>query len=68
MKLKELQEVIKNNGIAVNEDILKVESFINHQVDPHRQVCRWSDEVHTELLCRDQRITAEPVFRTWKSK
>ena len=34
MKLKELQERIKKDGIAVNEDILKVDSFINHQVDP----------------------------------
>ena len=32
--MKELQERIKQDGIAVNEDILKVDSFINHQVDP----------------------------------
>ena len=32
--MKELQERIKKDGIAVNEDILKVDSFINHQVDP----------------------------------
>jgi len=32
--LKELQERIKKDGNAINEDILKVDSFINHQVDP----------------------------------
>ena len=32
--MKELQERIKKDGIAINEDILKVDSFINHQVDP----------------------------------
>ena len=32
--MKELEERIKKEGIAVNEDILKVDSFINHQVDP----------------------------------
>ena len=29
-----LEEKIKTDGIAVNEDILKVDSFINHNVDP----------------------------------
>ncbi|MCM1106588.1 MAG: xanthine phosphoribosyltransferase [Blautia sp.] len=32
--MKELQERILQEGIAVNADILKVDSFINHQVDP----------------------------------
>ena len=32
--MKELQERIKKDGNAINEDILKVDSFINHQVDP----------------------------------
>lgn len=32
--MKLLEERIKKDGIAVNEDILKVDSFINHQVDP----------------------------------
>lgn len=32
--MKELQERILNEGCAVNEDILKVDSFINHQIDP----------------------------------
>ncbi len=32
--MKELQERIKKEGIVVNQDILKVDSFINHQVDP----------------------------------
>lgn len=32
--MKELQERIKKDGIVVNQDILKVDSFINHQVDP----------------------------------
>ena len=31
-----LEEKIKTDGIAVNEDILKVDSFINHKVDPFR--------------------------------
>ena len=29
-----LEEKIKTDGVAVNEDILKVDSFINHKVDP----------------------------------
>lgn len=32
--LKELKERILKDGIAVNSDILKVDGFINHQVDP----------------------------------
>ena len=32
--VKILEEKILSEGIAVNEDILKVDSFINHQVDP----------------------------------
>lgn len=32
--MKELQERIQKDGVVVNEDILKVDSFINHQVDP----------------------------------
>ncbi|MCI8484041.1 MAG: xanthine phosphoribosyltransferase [Lachnospiraceae bacterium] len=32
--MKLLEEKIKSDGIAVNEHILKVDSFINHQVDP----------------------------------
>ena len=32
--MKELQNRILQDGIAVNSDILKVDSFINHQVDP----------------------------------
>ncbi len=32
--MKELQERILTDGIVVNHDILKVDSFINHQVDP----------------------------------
>ncbi|MCD7708875.1 MAG: xanthine phosphoribosyltransferase, partial [Clostridiales bacterium] len=32
--MKELQERILADGIAINGDILKVDSFINHQVDP----------------------------------
>ena len=28
-----LEEKIKTDGVAVNEDILKVDSFINHKVD-----------------------------------
>lgn len=32
--MKQLEERILADGIAVNENILKVDSFINHQVDP----------------------------------
>jgi xanthine phosphoribosyltransferase len=32
--LKELQERIRKDGIVVDDEILKVDSFINHQVDP----------------------------------
>lgn len=32
--MKLLEEKIKQDGIAVNKHILKVDSFINHQVDP----------------------------------
>ena len=32
--MKDIQERIKNVGYAFNEDSLKVDSFINHQVDP----------------------------------
>jgi xanthine phosphoribosyltransferase len=33
--MKLLEDKILSDGIAVNEDILRVDSFINHQVDPH---------------------------------
>ncbi|MEY8515456.1 xanthine phosphoribosyltransferase [Lachnospiraceae bacterium 29-84] len=32
--MKLLEEKIKSDGVAVNEHILKVDSFINHQVEP----------------------------------
>ena len=32
--MKLLEEKIRTDGIAVNEDILKVDSFINHGVVP----------------------------------
>ena len=32
--MKELEEKIKNDGSIHSEDILKVDSFVNHQVDP----------------------------------
>ena len=32
--MKELKKKKKKDGNAINEDILKVDSFINHQVDP----------------------------------
>ena len=32
--MKLLEEKIKQDGVAVNKHILKVDSFINHQVDP----------------------------------
>ncbi|MCR8632644.1 xanthine phosphoribosyltransferase [Paenibacillus radicis (ex Xue et al. 2023)] len=32
--MKELQDKIINEGIVLNEEVLKVDSFLNHQVDP----------------------------------
>ena len=32
--MKIIEDMILERGIAVNEDILKVDSFVNHQVDP----------------------------------
>ena len=32
--MKLLEEKIKADGVALNEHILKVDSFINHQIDP----------------------------------
>lgn len=32
--MKILEDMILERGIAVNEDVLKVDSFVNHQVDP----------------------------------
>ncbi len=32
--MKLLEEKVLKEGIAVNENILKVDGFINHQVDP----------------------------------
>ena len=32
--MKLLEEKVLAEGIAVNENILKVDSFINHQIDP----------------------------------
>lgn len=32
--MKQLKEKIIAEGIPVNEEILRVDSFINHQVDP----------------------------------
>lgn len=36
--MKLLEEKILSDGVAVNEDILKVDSFINHQVDPELMI------------------------------
>ncbi len=33
--MKELEERIRIDGIALSNDILKVDSFLNHQVDPN---------------------------------
>ncbi len=32
--MKDLINKIKTDGIALNEDVLKVDSFLNHQIDP----------------------------------
>ena len=34
MRMRLLEDKIKKDGLAVNEHILKVDSFINHQIDP----------------------------------
>ena len=39
-KMKLLEDKIKQDGIAVNEHILKVDSFINHQVDRVFDTCK----------------------------
>ncbi|MDD7641681.1 MAG: xanthine phosphoribosyltransferase [bacterium] len=36
--MKLLEEKILRDGVAVNENILKVDSFINHQVDPELMI------------------------------
>lgn len=36
--MKLLEDKIKSDGIAVNDNILKVDSFINHQVDPELMI------------------------------
>ena len=41
--MKELKERILNEGRAINEDILKVDSFINHQVDPALMTSVWKE-------------------------
>ncbi|SIT80253.1 xanthine phosphoribosyltransferase [Edaphobacillus lindanitolerans] len=33
--MKLLQEKIQKEGIVLSEEVLKVDSFLNHQVDPH---------------------------------
>jgi xanthine phosphoribosyltransferase len=32
--MKLLEEKIKNDGLVLNENVLKVDSFLNHQIDP----------------------------------
>lgn len=32
--MKLLEEKIKNDGMVLNENVLKVDSFLNHQIDP----------------------------------
>jgi xanthine phosphoribosyltransferase len=33
--VKELEKKILSDGIALSNDILKVDSFLNHQIDPN---------------------------------
>ena len=33
--MKLLEEIIKRDGKVLNENVLKVDSFLNHQIDPH---------------------------------
>jgi len=32
--MKELEERIKKDGRVLGKDVLKVDSFLNHQIDP----------------------------------
>ena len=34
MGMKALEDRIRHEGMALSETVLKVDSFINHQVDP----------------------------------
>ena len=64
-KLKELQERIKKDGIAVNEDILKVDSFINHQVDP--VLMQHIGEAFADEKTKEQEAKPKlPWSKTWK--
>ena len=51
--MKELKEKILNEGNAINESILKVDGFINHQVDPVLM-----DKIGKELIALDVSIDA----------
>lgn len=42
-RMKLLEEKILRDGVAVNDNILKVDSFINHQVDPELMMALGKD-------------------------
>ena len=55
--MKSLEQRILKDGVIINNDILKVDSFLNHQIDPMLMkeigaefANRFSDEVITKVL------------------
>lgn len=52
--MKELEERIRKDGRILGEDVLKVDSFLNHQVDPGLMK-RMGEEFYREF--KDQNVT-----------
>ncbi|KRM78566.1 xanthine phosphoribosyltransferase [Lapidilactobacillus dextrinicus DSM 20335] len=52
--MRELEERIKNDGQVLGEDVLKVDNFLNHQVDP-QLMYHMGEEFHR--LFQDKKIT-----------
>lgn len=52
--MKELEERIRKDGRILGEDVLKVDSFLNHQVDPGLMK-RMGEEFYQEF--KDQNVT-----------
>lgn len=52
--MRELEERIKNDGQVLGEDVLKVDNFLNHQIDP-QLMYNMGEEFHR--LFKDKKIT-----------
>lgn len=52
--MRELEERIKNDGQVLGEDVLKVDNFLNHQIDP-QLMYNMGEEFHR--LFEDKKIT-----------